>query len=201
MKNSIFLISPKYTNSDYKIARDSDDWTKMIEIFTDRLEGRFLNPIRLITKDDSGIGEFAGFSILALDCLIIETLQQFYDGLNKTPKYKGKEKFKSFLTNSAFFNKVFDNKMADIFYEHFRCGLLHQGQTMQKSLIKTGQTTMIIPVTPDNLNVGFKLDRQKFHNALEQEIKSYVTRLINNTDKSIRENFIKKMNFICELHQ
>jgi hypothetical protein len=196
LKN-IYLISPKYSNSDYKIARDGDDWPKMIEIFIDRLEGRFLKPIRLIINDDSGIGEFAGFSIIAIDCLIIETLQQFYDGKDKTPKYQGKDKFKNFLTNSKYFNSFFDEELADIFYEHFRCGLLHQGQTMGKSLIKTGQNSMIVPVTPDNIKVGFKLDRNKFHDALEQEINNYVIKLTNNKDKSIREHFIKKMNFIC----
>ena len=34
---------------------------------------------------DGAIREWSGFAILAIDCLIIETLGQFYNGFDKTP--------------------------------------------------------------------------------------------------------------------
>ena len=76
-------ISPKYRSSHWQKAHADSDWDSMVEIFRDRIEGRFLKPIRLIAEDRD-IGEFSGFSILALDCLIIETLNLFYSGLNET---------------------------------------------------------------------------------------------------------------------
>ncbi|HSI24411.1 MAG TPA: hypothetical protein VK952_02205, partial [Methylotenera sp.] len=87
-------ISPSYTDIDFKVARDDEKWEEMVVIFYDRLEGRFLKPIRLI-ENDMNIGMFSGFSILALDCLIIETLQQFYEGTIQS-KNVG-DSFKNFL--------------------------------------------------------------------------------------------------------
>ncbi|MEX2478912.1 MAG: hypothetical protein WD357_10775 [Gracilimonas sp.] len=70
-------ISPKYRVSDWINARDLNNWEIMVDIFNERLESRFLKPIRLISSDKR-IGNFSGFSIMAIDCLIIETLNQFY---------------------------------------------------------------------------------------------------------------------------
>lgn len=185
-------ISPKYTDQDWIKARDSEDWTQMVEIFHDRLEGRFLKPIKLIIEDSSGIGEFSGFSILALDCLVIETLQQFYDGLPKTPDHKGKEKFKAFLISSQYFKECFNEETAYLFYKHFRCGLLHQGQTMKKSKIKIGQKTMV-----SKIEDGLIIDRNLFHIALTKEVDDFKKIINDSKDKNLRINFVKKMNFIC----
>ena len=98
-------ISPKYKVSDWVIARDINNWILMTNIFNDRIEGRYLKPIRLIASD-SDIGEFSGFSILAIDCLIIETLNQFYLGLDETrmltrlDKQKSKTKLWSISTDN-----------------------------------------------------------------------------------------------------
>ena len=77
------LISPKYRVNDWVNARDSDNWDEMVKIFRDRAESRYLKPVRLISNNNE-LGEFSGFSILAIDCLIIETLNQFYNGHDET---------------------------------------------------------------------------------------------------------------------
>lgn len=89
----------------WKKARDELDWIQMTIIFNDRLEGRFLKPIRLI-ESDQRISNFSGFSILALDCLIIETLQQFYDDTDESESVGNS--FTNFLTNSEFFKTFFN---------------------------------------------------------------------------------------------
>ncbi len=53
-------ISPKYRKSHWREALAKNDWERMVEIFKDRIEGRFLKPVRLIAKDRD-IGEFSGF--------------------------------------------------------------------------------------------------------------------------------------------
>jgi len=94
-------ISPKYRKSHWQKAHEKNDWGKMVEIFEDRIKGRFLKPISLI-ENDHNIGEFSGFSILALDCLIIETLNQFYSGTDETEGAHDKA-FWKFFKNSEFF--------------------------------------------------------------------------------------------------
>jgi len=191
-------ISPAYRKSHWQEALAKNDWNRMVEIFADRIEGRFLNPIRLIANDND-IGEFSGFSILALDCLIIETLNQFYSGLDETEGLH-KMAFWKFFKNSDFFKDHFSRKKAFTFYSHFRCGILHQAQTKKKSLVRVGQDTMVQSVERD-ISQGLIVDRVLFHNALEQEISSYIEKLREGGDKNreLRVNFVKKMNIVCNV--
>lgn len=106
-------ISPKYRVSDWRNAVRSDDWSTMVAIFNDRLHGRFLEPIELIEKDGN-IGEFAGFSIMALDCLLVETMNQFYQGLDETPSNHQKQ-FWKFFRASEYFKSNFTKKASDTF--------------------------------------------------------------------------------------
>ena len=190
-------ISPKYRKNDWQQALSKKDWRKMVEIFEDRIESRFLKPIRLIANDPY-IGEFSGFSILALDCLIIETLNQFYSGLDET-EGKHDEAFWNFFKKSEFFRGHFSRKKAFTFYSHYRCGILHQAQTKKKSVVRMDQNTMIQSVEKD-ISIGLIVDRSRFHEALENEISSYIEKLKiggNDESHSLRSHFIKKMNIIC----
>ena len=189
-------ISPKYRKSHWQKACQEGDWGKMIAIFNDRIEGRFLKPIRLIANDQEN-GEFSGFSILALDCLIIETLNQFYHGIDET-EGKHKEAFWNFFNSSEFFKDHFDRQKAFTFYSHYRCGILHQAQTKRKSVVRIDQKAMIQSIEND-ISIGLIVDRAKFHEALENEISSYMEKLKNDgvENSDLRESFIKKMNFVC----
>lgn len=189
-------ISPRFRKSHWQSACDEGDWEKMVKIFKDRIEGRFLKPIRLIAKDRD-IGEFSGFSILALDCLIIETLNQFYQGIDET-KRPHKNAFWNFFNNSEFFKDDFNEDKAFTFYEHVRCGILHQAQTKRKSVVRIDQKAMIQSVEND-ISIGLIVDRAKFHEALEKEISSYMVKLKNDgvENSNLRGNFIKKMNLVC----
>ena len=61
---------------------------------------------------------------MAIDCLLIETLQSFRDGLTNT-KNKSKKMFERFLTSSESFREHFSKDEAVSFYYDFRCGILH----------------------------------------------------------------------------
>ena len=80
VKISDFRISPNFKSSKWNEldlrAKDSLDWKVAVDIFEDRIEGRFLKQIEILAnKSDRKIREFSGFAIMALDCLLIETLQ------------------------------------------------------------------------------------------------------------------------------
>jgi len=186
-------ISPIYKVSDWTRARDGDDWALMTAIFNDRIESRYLKPIRLIASD-SDIGEFSGFSVLAIDCLIIETLNQFYLGLDET-EGEHRKAFWNFFKGSKHFKNHFTRKIAFTFYSHFRCGILHQAQTKLKSVVRIDRDEMVKPVSKLTKE-GLIIDRVKFHSALESEISDYKSNLIENNN-DLRKNFIVKMNYIC----
>ncbi len=140
---------------------------------------------------------FQVFSIMALDCLIIETLNQFYSGKDET-EGAHREAFWGFFKNSEFFKDHFSRKKAFTFYSHYRCGLLHQAQTKRKSVVRMDQETMIRSVE-DDISIGLVVDRFKFHEALEKEIQSYMDRLTSGGEEysTLRKNFVTKMDIIC----
>ena len=195
---SNFSISPKYRIKNWNNAKKTGDWNLAAKIFYDRIESRYLKPVRLIANDDK-IGEFSGFAILAIDCLIIETLNQFYNGLDET-KGKHWKAFWHIFKNSPHFKPFFNRKKTEIFYSHFRCGILHQAQTKANSLVRIDHSKMIEEVNSGNKSDGLIVDREKFHAALENEINDYVKKIKANApeDKILMDNFVKKMDYICK---
>ena len=132
--------------------------------------------------------------------MIIETLNQFYNGLDET---KGKH-WKAFwyvFKNSPHFKPSFSPKKAETFYGHFRCGILHQAQTKANSVVRICRPKMIEEVNPEKISDGLIVDREIFHKALESEIADYKQKVKSSEPehKTLRDNFIKKMNCICNL--
>ena len=80
-KSNTPYVSVNYQKQDYQNLRltlNSDDITfeKAIDIFIDRIEGRFFKQIDILSNDYNQ----NGFSIMALECLLIETFAQFLKG-------------------------------------------------------------------------------------------------------------------------
>ena len=65
-------------------------------------------------------------------------------------------------------------------------------------MVRIDREAMIQSVEHD-ISIGLIVDRAKFHEALEEEISSYMEKLRNGEKEnpSLRENFIKKMNLVC----
>jgi hypothetical protein len=68
---SDFLISPNYRYSDWqKLTFSSEgEWKIGIDIVEDRIKGRFSKWIDQIEPH-----RFSGFAVVALDCLLLETI-------------------------------------------------------------------------------------------------------------------------------
>ena len=158
-------ISPKYKSSHWKeldlSSGDNLVWAKAVDIFYDRINGRFLAPVRSIEKhSDKNIRLFSGFVILAIDCLLIETLYQFYNGVDETDR-DHQRAFWHFFRDSPHFNPSFTRKISDMFYTHFRCGILHQAQTKMSSQVRVDQDQMVQLVNSGDPKQGLIIDRKK----------------------------------------
>lgn len=188
-------ISPKYTVSHWKSISFSreEDWQKAIEIFLDRIEGRFLRYIRQIENDSH-----SGFVIMSLDCLLIETLQQFYKGVRDTPKKKCRDYFVSFLTRGTF-GRFFTEDMANKFYDDIRNGILHQAEIKGSSKILITKGLPLVNYTESKK--GIIINRKLFHQHLLKEVENYISKIKNQGEKELRNNFRKKMNYICQISQ
>jgi len=184
-------ISPKYTAEDWhRLTFTTEaDWQVAVDIFRERIRERFLAPIRRIEKCD-----YAGFAVVALDCLLIEMLQQFREGSNRTPAGESKTFFVKFLTETSF-GDYFDKRKAELFYRQIRCGILHQAELRGSSKVLIDDDLPLVKYSDDNK--GLIVNRQLFHEQLVRVFEAYVADLLQPVNGDVRERFIKKMVSVC----
>lgn len=170
---------------------DAPDWKIAISIFETRIQKRFIEPIdELIKIDRERFDAFAegrneegptfGFAILALDCLLIETLQGVSEGLIKHTD-ESAELFVSFLESSNSLKRHFSRPgSAKQFYSNYRCALLHRGSTEGAFLVHGNDKHEI-----DGQKAGLYFDTRKvhavnrtlFHAAVEETFRAHLKRL------------------------
>jgi hypothetical protein len=195
-------ISPRYYQKDWDDlvleTRDSPDWDIAIKIFEDRMEGRFLKQIEILDKNpDRKIGVFAGFAIMALDCLFIETLEQFFKGKIRTGQGMDEKAFFDFFQRSSKFKAFFNTQAkATIFYQQVRCGLLHQAQTKRKTTIHIRPEGMLQWVDPKCLGQGVMIQRRLFHAEVVGIYTSYVEKLKDKKQLNLKRKLKRKIDSI-----
>lgn len=144
--NDGFEIAPGITDQDWKKLELKNSpkyekyWNEAIRIVELRLLDRYFEPCQELIdrgappKKEDGRSRY-GFAIMAINCLLVETLQSFFEGL-PTTRDESKALFRRFLTSNDPFKQHFNPDQADRFFEDVRCGILHIGQTHRGSLIK-----------------------------------------------------------------
>ena len=158
---------------------------KIIEFIKHRLRNRFIVPLSHVpTKFKSG------FLMMASACLLIETLQCFYTGKQNTKERgAGEQAFREFFEREA---KLFPGFAANSssFYEHIRCGILHQAETTGGYRI-LGKGPIYDP--------GARaINADEFLKALDSAITNYVATLHISADHPVLwANALKKLHFIC----
>lgn len=198
MLNNELYISPKfkieqYQNIKLQISSNESSWISAIGIFKDRIEGRYLNLIQKLISDSNTEEVFVSFSfsIMALNCLLIETLQQFYKGTDET-KGKNEVAYTKFLTSYEPFKSEFSKKTAEAFYKDVRCGILHQAQTKRNTQLTLHGNKII-----EEIKNGIKVDVEKFYELVKKAIEIYINKILDNREIELKKNFINKMNYIA----
>ena len=128
-KNEIY-IADNYKLRDYlKITltmHSSElEWEKAINIFIDRIQGRYFDAInKLSNNGDRELLQKYGFSIMCIQCLLIDTLVKFRYGPTLSKRgtlsynYENQNHFTKFL--KEVFPRDFNNEMALNFYRDIR---------------------------------------------------------------------------------
>lgn len=182
-----------------KIDFNNDDlWEKAYRFFEERMFHRYIYPAKQIRRDSSIIGE--GFSIIAILCTLIETLETFYYGRcykydkpRKNHEYgngKSEKMFVDFLSNREPFRQDFDESLAKEFYKNVRCPLLHEAATRGGWAIRIDTNSLI-----EKRSVKTVLNRNLFLRNMEEYIIAYKGVLI--ASKRRKNAFIRKMDCIC----
>ena len=204
-------ISPNFFLKDWEkldLNRNNlADWEKVINIFTDRMEGRYFKQIEVLDNNlDRNVGVFSGFAIMSLACMLIESLEQFNTGKKQTIRGRGKDEisndaiaFFCFFQRSEKFKEFFDTeKKANVFYNDFRCGLLHQGHTKNKSLIHIRKEPMLKWIDENNIEEGISIQRQLFVAEIKSIYENYVETLKNSNLNDRKRMFLPKMKYMIE---
>ena len=189
-KSNTPYISFRYKTQDYlnlNLSTNSDEATfrVAVDIFIDRIRSRFLDQIHILATDC----DRNGFSIMALECLLVETFAQFYDGIDDTVGVS-RTKYVDFLTNNL---HCFPSRTAAYrFYSDIRCGILHQAQSKPRSALTFNKTTAI-----DFANSFLMVSVDRFVEEMDAYFHNYCQDLQNPSKVLLRRNFIQKMDYIC----
>lgn len=186
-------ISPQYTSLDWQAldSNNSKDWLKARDIVKDRLDGRFLRFATKCLKD-----KHSGFVVLAIDCLLAETIQQFMDGVTNGSG-RSEEMVMRFL-EGARFQPDFDANARKAFYQDIRCGLLHQAEAKRMWLIRRRQPRLLQTVA-DADGQGYIVDVERFHAGLQASLNDYLSLICDSASLLPRSNLWKKMDQICSV--
>jgi hypothetical protein len=187
-------IAAEFTASEWPTLRsnleagDAKAWERGVEILRARLCGRYLNQSRALLSR-----QYSGFAVLAIDCAVVEALQQFRCGAEETPWKKGIDFFQECLTQTRL-GKHFTKPTAELFYNTIRCGILHQAETKADSLVKKKMAAFVVKQSATGK--GLTINARRFHEELERAVDDYAEALLSG-DVKLRASFITKMKYIA----
>lgn len=187
-----------------------EGWVEALNFFDDRINERYLEPIRCIADSEVGQGlKGAGFAICTLICALIEALETFHSGKNykKNPEpgnpyeyshSKSKKHFINFIKTKSHLNIYFrdNNELAVSFYSGIRCSLLHDASTCDGWVINTREKQTIVIRGEEKI-----LNRRLFIKDIKQYIQEYKTSLMEPDNQDLRDAFIRKFDGICVASQ
>jgi hypothetical protein len=175
---------------------NSSDWDKAVAILAARIRERYIEPVDFLMAAEEtkpATERRFGFTVLAIDCLLVETLGAFIEGREETDG-ESKRIFRTFLTTRKQFASDFaTDDIANQFYKQFRCGILHQAEIGGDSKVWS-----VGPLLRVNGN-AIIVNRNKFHDCLKEEFQTYLAELRDPKNSTPRSNFRKKMDFISRL--
>lgn len=201
-------------------GNDNDAWLLAIGVLERRMTERFFSCIDALfaadTKPDmspSGPARrdhcIPGFAIMALCCLLIETLQGFLEEPAPTLRPAGPcayptdgkcikspagttEQFKRFLQLPAFGENFRDETIAGKFVKGIRNGILHEAETRKWVIWRAEPSKRIVEAEQN----GLALNRTLFYQAVKKEFETYLKELRQPCNVALRQRFKKKMDDI-----
>ncbi|MEW8440374.1 MAG: hypothetical protein AB2689_19675 [Candidatus Thiodiazotropha taylori] len=167
--------------TDYKGYVNDQEMQKIIEFLRQRFTERYIEPMRV------DLDKKNGFTIMAVSCLMIESLESFYQGW-------GDSNSKSQLAFCYFFDRnpnfVFIKGYSQEFYKCVRCGILHQGETTKGWHIRRDGKVFNEKTKTINAKI--------FHDEVENSLSSYCDTLQGEAwNSETWKRLRKKMKAVC----
>ncbi|HDS1558379.1 TPA: hypothetical protein QEL11_002254 [Stenotrophomonas maltophilia] len=172
-------LSQSCTVARYLSLQDAQDRSAIADFIVERFSERYLDPI------ETDHAKKNGFTIMAVSCLMVESLESFRLGWKDT-RNKSERAFSSFFSHWDQF-ATFRPISAD-FYRHVRCGILHQAETTGGwRIIRKG------PIRNDTT-----INAAKFSGSLRHVLGDYASSLRTESwESETWKAFRKKMDAVC----
>jgi len=175
------LLSSTVSVSRYLEIEKSKDQKAISVFIRERFSERYIQPMRVEKSLKNG------FTIMAVSCLMIETLESFFQGWDDT-RNKSQLAFCNFFDRNSEFH--FIKGFSQEFYKHVRCGILHQAETTGGWHIR--RNGEIFSRKSKTINA------KKFHDIVEIVLINYCNDLlVLDWESEFYKNFRKKMKSIC----
>lgn len=114
-------LSSSVNDDQLTLLITNSDKIQIADFILERFSERYIIPIENLNKNEKH-----GFSIMAISCLMIESLESFKNGW-ETSKNRSEAAFKSFFNSEPEFSDF--RTCSSDFYKNVRCGILHQSET------------------------------------------------------------------------
>jgi len=172
------------------------------DFFKQRVETRYFAPIDCLSSQGSGTGE--GFSIVAIQCTLIEFLGSTIEGknyrfrkkqappLDKDTEYdNSSDIFVRFLELKMPFSDLFRQEGSAIdFYKSVRCGLLHEARTKDLWTIVARRDSRTAVDTVNKV-----IDRDLFQECFNTFLRDYEEQILLRSD--LQNALLRKLDGFC----
>jgi hypothetical protein len=210
---------------------DEGAWRCAFDVFERRIRERFLSCVEALQRNDPKLDiavsadaaadcstlpadsrsdvVVPGFAIMALCCLLIETLQAFREAQQSTPvtgpctyphgrcippEPSTIDAFRKFLQLPSFRGEFADDKVVRSFVTGVRNGIFHEAETRRWAVWREEPKDRIIE--PEAR--GYAVNRTAFYEAVKAEFYNYLDDIRNPSNTTLRGRFIKKMDDIAK---
>jgi hypothetical protein len=178
-------------------------WERAFTAIERRFALRFIEPTKALlaidAQDDGALPEGRGFAILALDCLLIETLFGYRRG-GRTRIGETSDAFEDFLREESTVRD--DPKLAariPAFVRAVRNGVLHDGETREGWIVWKGSESG--PLAEPLADGRAVLYRDALHANVRRRIEGYFAALrtpIGPEGRDLRAKFKDRIDQLCE---
>lgn len=174
---------------------DESAWREVIDAVQRRIQERYLTPIEELARfdDEDELPYRPGFAILALDCLLIDTIQSFREGRVTTGDVSPAHSFKTFLRSPRFAD--FTSNDRGEFFQYVRNAILHNGETRKDWKIRIDNDRML---TRDPATKARTINRQHFHSAVQAEFQDLM-RSLQERHADARAGFVRRLDAMAGL--
>ncbi len=174
------FLSRTVTVSQYLEMEKLQNREGIAEFFNERITERYITPFSCIHIKN-------GFIMMASACLMIETLESFWEGWKDT-NGKSQQAFKKYFSRHSDFEDF--RELSEEFYKNIRCGIMHQGETTGGWHIRRDVKLF----DPEMKTVN----ATKFLELIEISLNEYCDKLRSEDwNIEIWEKFRKKMKYVC----